>query len=103
MNFSKINMRKIMSACVAGVVAFSATALPASAVKTIGSATIFLADETWSSQVYWGDSNDNIGIATVVPAEITGDGTYTTSIEFEKADFLAAYPIRQSIQIVFNR
>jgi len=85
MNFSKINMRKIMSACVAGVVAFSATALPASAVKTIGSATIFLADETWSSQVYWGDSNDNIGIATVVPAEITGDGTYTTSIEFEKA------------------
>ena len=85
MNFSKFHIKKIMSVCAAGAVAFSAMALPASAVKTIGSASIYLADETWSSQVYWGNSNDNIGIASVVPAEITGDGTYTTSIEFEKA------------------
>lgn len=86
MNFSKIQIKKTISACVVGAVAFSAAAFPASAIKTIGSASIYLADETWSSQVYWGNDNggkNNIGIASVVPAEITGDGTYTTSVEFE--------------------
>ncbi len=84
MNFSKFHIKKIAAVCTA-FAAFSAMTLPASAVETIGSASIYLADETWSSQVYWGNSKDNIGIASVIPAEITGDGTYTTSVEFENA------------------
>lgn len=84
MNFSKFHIKKIAAVCTA-CAAFSAMAMPASAVEKIGSASIYLADETWSSQVYWGDSKDNVGIASVTPAEITGDGTYTTSVEFENA------------------
>ncbi|MBQ8176393.1 MAG: hypothetical protein IJ035_05085 [Oscillospiraceae bacterium] len=84
MNFSKFHIKKIAAACTA-CAAVATMALPVSAVETIGSASIYLADETWSSQVYWGDSKDNIGIASVIPAEITGDGTYTTSVEFENA------------------
>lgn len=86
MNFKRIHASKIIATVVAGTVALSAMVFSASAVQTIGSASIYLADETWSSQVYWGsgiDGKDTIGIASVTPAEITGDGTYTTSVEFE--------------------
>lgn len=79
-----MNFRKILSAAVAAAVCVSMTAVTASA-ETIGSASIYLADETWSSQVYWGgglDDKNTIGIASLTPAEITGDGTYTTSVEF---------------------
>lgn len=82
-----MNFRKILAVAVMGVFALSAITTTVSA-ETIGSASIYLADETWSSQVYWGngtDGKDTIGIASVSPAEITGDGTYTTSVEFEKA------------------
>lgn len=82
-----MNFRKILAAAVTGTFALSAITTTVSA-ETIGSASIYLADETWSSQVYWGngtDGKDTIGIASVSPAEITGDGTYTTSVEFEKA------------------
>lgn len=49
----------------------------------IGTAAIYLADETWSEQQYWGEkSNVNLGIASAQLAEITGDGTYTASVEF---------------------
>lgn len=82
-----MNFRKILAAAATGAFALSAITTTVSA-ETIGSASIYLADETWSSQVYWGngtDGKDTIGIASVSPAEITGDGTYTTSVEFEKA------------------
>lgn len=82
-----MNFRKILAAAATGAFALSAITTIVSA-ETIGSASIYLADETWSSQVYWGngtDGKDTIGIASVSPAEITGDGTYTTSVEFEKA------------------
>lgn len=85
MNFRKIHASEIISLAMAGAIAVSAMSIPAAAVETIGSASIYLADETWSSQVYWGNSKDDIGIASVTPAEITGDGTYTTSVEFENA------------------
>lgn len=85
-----MNFRKIISAAAAGAVALSAITTTVSA-DTIGSASIYVADETWSSQVYWGGGLDNentIGIESVTPAEITGDGTYTTSVEFkEKMDY----------------
>ncbi len=87
MNFKKIHASEIFSAALAGVIALSVMTVSASA-DTIGSASIYLADETWSSQVYWGngtEGKDTIGIAAVNPVEITGDGTYTTSVEFEKA------------------
>lgn len=49
----------------------------------IGTAAIYLADETWSEQQYWGEkSSVNLGIASAKLAEITGDGTYTASVEF---------------------
>lgn len=82
-----MNFRKILAAVATGAFALSAITTTVSA-ETIGSASIYLADETWSSQVYWGngtDGKDTIGIASVSPVEITGDGTYTTSVEFEKA------------------
>ncbi len=88
MSFSKIYKSRITAICTACAVTLFTAALPASAAETIGSASIYLADETWSSQVYWGsgvDGKDTIGIASVTPAEIIGDGTYTTSVEFEKA------------------
>lgn len=87
MNFRKAHASKVISAIVAGVAAMSVMAVTAFA-DTIGSVSIYLADETWSSQVYWGngiDGKDTIGIAAINPAEINGDGTYTTSVEFEKA------------------
>lgn len=79
-----MNLRKLLSAAVAGAVCMTLTAVTAYA-DAIGSASIYLADETWSSQVYWGgglNDKNTIGIASVTPAEITGDGTYTTSVEF---------------------
>ena len=82
-----MNFKKILAAALTGAFALSAITTTVSA-EAIGSASIYLADETWSSQVYWGngtDGKDTIGIASVSPAEITGDGTYTTSVEFEKA------------------
>lgn|GEM_PF-3562777 len=81
-----MNFRKMLSVAVAGAVALSAAAITASA-ETIGSASIYVADETWSSQVYWGgglDGENTIGIASVTPAEITGDGIYTTAVEFKE-------------------
>ncbi|MBQ7980071.1 MAG: hypothetical protein IJ305_00520 [Oscillospiraceae bacterium] len=87
MNFRKIHASKILTAAMTGAFALSVMSVTASA-ESIGSASIYLADETWSSQVYWGngtEGKETIGIASVNPAEITGDGTYTTSVEFEKA------------------
>lgn len=85
-----MNFRKILSVTAAGAVALSAITTTVSA-DTIGSASIYVADETWSNQVYWGGGLDNentIGIELVTPAEITGDGTYTASVEFkEKMDY----------------
>ncbi len=82
-----MNFKKIISVIAAGAFSISAMAVTASA-DSIGSASIFLADETWSSQVYWGngiDGDDTIGIADIQPVEITGDGTYTTSVKFNEA------------------
>ncbi len=82
-----MNFKKIISLVAAGAFSISAMTVTASA-DSIGSASIFLADETWSSQVYWGngiDGNDTIGIAEIQPVEITGDGTYTTSVKFNEA------------------
>lgn len=82
-----MNFKKIISLVAAGAFSISAMSVMTSA-DSIGSASIFLADETWSSQVYWGNGingNDTIGIADVQPVEITGDGTYTTSVKFNKA------------------
>ena len=81
-----MNFRKIISAAAVGAVALSAITTTVSA-DTIGSASIYVADETWSKQVYWGgglNDEDTIGIELVTPAEITGDGTYTTSVEFKE-------------------
>lgn len=79
-----MNFKKILSVTTAAALSLSVTALTASA-ESIGSASIYLADETWSTQVYWGEGlngKNTVGIAAVTPAEITGDGTYTTSVEF---------------------
>lgn len=82
-----MNFRKILSAAAAAAVFAAVTTVTVSADTVIGSAAIYLADETWSSQVYWGgglDDENTIGIASLTPAEITGDGTYTTSVEFSE-------------------
>ena len=79
-----MNFKKILSVTTAAALSLSVTALTASA-ESIGSASIYLADETWSTQVYWGEGlngKNTVGIAAVTPVEITGDGTYTTSVEF---------------------
>lgn len=79
-----MNFKKILSVTAAAALSLSVTIMNASA-DSIGSASIYLADETWSAQVYWGEGlngESTIGIASVTPAEITGDGTYTTSVEF---------------------
>ncbi|MGN0603048.1 MAG: hypothetical protein ACI4I2_03650 [Oscillospiraceae bacterium] len=81
-----MKIKKIVAAIAAAAVAVSAMAVTVSA-ETIGTAGIYLADEAWGVQ-YWGGATDaegNMGIASVTPAEITGDGTYTTSIEFTDA------------------
>ena len=82
-----MKIKKIVAAIAAAAVAVSAMAVTVSA-ETIGTAAIYLADESWAAQQYWGgaaDAEGNMGIASVTPAEITGDGTYTTSIEFTDA------------------
>ncbi len=79
-----MNFKKILSVTTAAALSLSVTALTVSA-ESIGSASIYLADETWSTQVYWGEGlngKNTVGIAAVTPVEITGDGTYTTSVEF---------------------
>ncbi|MBQ5318316.1 MAG: hypothetical protein J6K17_04425 [Oscillospiraceae bacterium] len=81
-----MNLKRILVAAVT-CAAVSLTSVIAYA-ESIGSASIYLADETWSNQVYWGsglNSKDTIGIASVTPVEITGDGTYTTSVKFKEA------------------
>ncbi len=81
-----MNLRKLLSAAVAAAVITTVATVTVSA-DTIGSAAIYLADETWSSQVYWGgglNDENTIGIASLTSAEITGDGTYTTSVEFSE-------------------
>lgn len=96
-----MNFKKILSAAVASALSLSAAVLTASA-DTIGSASIYLADETWSTQVYWGeglDGKNTIGIASVTPAEITGDGTYTTSVEFaEKMNYGQIFCLNSDIK-----
>lgn len=55
--------------------------------EEIGAANIYLADENWSEQQYWGgdiSAEGNMGIKLVQSAVITGNGTYTAHIEFEK-------------------
>lgn len=55
--------------------------------EEIGTADIYLADENWSEQQYWGgdiSAEGNMGIKLVQSAVITGNGTYTAHIEFEK-------------------
>lgn len=55
--------------------------------EEIGTADIYLADESWSEQQYWGgdvSAEGNMGIKLVQSAVITGNGTYTAHIEFEK-------------------
>lgn len=82
-----MTLKKIIAAVAAAAVSASMLAISASA-ETIGTAGIYLADETWGAQQYWGgaaDADGNMGIASVTNAEITGDGTYTASIEFTDA------------------
>lgn len=79
-----MKMKKIIAAIAAAAMSAAMLAIPASA-DTIGTAGIYLADETWGAQQYWGgaiDADGNMGIKSVTNAEITGDGTYTCSIEF---------------------
>lgn len=55
--------------------------------EEIGTADIYLADENWSAQQYWGgdiSAEGNMGIKLVQSAVINGNGTYTAHIEFEK-------------------
>lgn len=52
----------------------------------IGSAWIYAADDNWNIQ-FWGgepNANDNSGIESAEGAVITGDGSYTAEITFEK-------------------
>lgn len=82
-----MKMKKIIAAVAAAAMTAAMLAIPASA-ETIGTAGIYLADETWGAQQYWGgaiDAEGNMGLASVTNAEITGDGTYTASIEFTDA------------------
>ena len=79
MKFKKI----IASAAVAAVTA-AAVILSVNA-GTAGKAWVCAADDTWDVQ-YWGSGNkNNSGIVSAVDAEITGDGVYTVSVEFEHA------------------
>ena len=64
-----MTLKKIIAAVAAAAVSASMLAISASA-ETIGTAGIYLADESWGAQQYWGGA---------------GDGTYTASIEFTDA------------------
>ena len=96
-----MNFKNIFSITAAAALTLSLTALTASA-ESIGSASIYLADETWSTQVYWGEGlngENTVGIAAVIPAEITGDGTYTTSVEFtEKMNYGQVFCLNSDIK-----
>ena len=80
-----MKMKKIIAAIAAAAMATAMLTVTASA-ETIGTAGIYMADETWGAQQYWGDSEPekNMGIKSAVNATITGDGTYTATLEFEQ-------------------
>ncbi len=71
-------------AVVAAVTITAAAVLPVNA-GTAGKAWVCAADESWDI-AYWGsgDKNNN-NVSSAVDAEITGDGVYTVSVEFEQA------------------
>ena len=77
-------LKKIIASAV--IAAFTAAVVIVSAnAGTAGKAWVCAADDTWDVQ-YWGDGHkSNSGIASAVDAEITGDGVYTASVEFEQA------------------
>lgn len=77
MKFKKIIASAVIAAFTAAAVIVSANA------GTAGKAWVCAADDTWDVQ-YWGNGNkSNSGIVSAVDAEITGDGVYTVSVEFE--------------------
>ena len=78
-----MKIKKIIAAVAATALAVSVMAFSASA-QTFGTINISMADEAWATQ-YWGgelDAEGNTEIKSATNAEITGDGTYTASIEF---------------------
>lgn len=55
--------------------------------EELGIAGIYLADENWSVQQYWGgdiSADGNMGIKLVQNAVITGNGSYTAHIAFNE-------------------
>lgn len=79
-----MKIKKIIAAVAAAAMSISMLAFNTSA-EDIGTFGIYMADEAWAVQYWGGDltAEGNTGIKSVTNATITGDGTYTASIEFE--------------------